>query len=134
MKTHIKLMVAVMALGSVGFANAVVTKGPTKIIVGQTYTAKARYAIPLSTYQRCQGPSPAALNIDLSPEIRESFGTEAGESSYMIAAVEALSACKNDMNADCKIVSASYKDFVSKEFIGFRACDATITVHGYRLR
>ncbi len=133
MKTQMKSVIAMLVLGTVGFANAAVVKGPTRIIVGQTYTATARYAAPLSTFERCEGPSPAALNLDLPAYVREYEGTIAGRSAYHIAVSEALSACKNDMNADCKIVSALYKDFVSTEFIGYKACDASITVHGYRM-
>jgi hypothetical protein len=133
MKKNMKIVLALLSITTNIYAQTV-TKGPSQIVVGQTYTAKARYSIPLTSFDRCLGPNPAALNADLLAHEQFNRGTVAGESAYLVAALESLNACKNDFNADCKIISASYKDYVSTEFIGFKACDATITVHGYRLK
>jgi hypothetical protein len=81
----------------------------------KTFVATARYENPLDTFERCDAFS------------------FAGISAARIAQDEAVNACKDEFNADCIVVSADYQDIVSTEFIGYKACSATVTVHGYKL-
>ncbi len=103
------------------------------IVVGRTYTATARFSQPLHTNQRCEGPSPTRYDSDFTDAIRYSEGSWAGFKAYESAAVEAMNACKIDYNSDCKIVAASYREIMSREFVGYKACEAKVVIHGYRL-
>ena len=110
-----------------------VVPGEPFFVVGQTYTATARFSQPLSTNHRCEGPSPSRYDSEFTNAIRFDEGSWAGFKAYELAAVEAMNACKIDYNSDCKIVAASYREIMSREFIGYKACEATVSIHGYRL-
>lgn len=110
-----------------------VVLGQTRIVVGKSYVSTARFSQPITGYERCVGPNPALLDLQIPESVRDQRGTFPGWNAYIKAASQGLSVCKNDYNSDCKIVSAKYTDIVSVEFIGYRACEAEVVVHGYRL-
>ncbi len=83
--------------------------------IGTSHSATCRYPYPLSTYQGCNEYTHA--------------GREAGD----CALDQALSDCKDEHNSDCVEVGTTYREIISTEFIGYKACEATVRVHGYRL-
>lgn len=128
-----KKTVPLTILMAAGFHSYAATEGLTHYMTGHTYLGKARYSQPLSSYEECVGPHPS-IYTDLHPEEWESQGypTEPGEKAFLRAAGDALGTCKNNYNANCKVVSARYRDVISIEFPGYRACEAVVVVHGYK--
>lgn len=122
-----------MTASTVSNAEVVVDK-KQQIIVGTSYVSTFRYSQPLTGVDICRGPNTAQLDNQIVQAQREDEGTWAGQQAYNLAASEALASCKNDYNSDCKIVSARYKDIISTEFIGYKACEAKVLVHGYKLK
>jgi hypothetical protein len=82
---------------------------------GQAYTRAARFEHPLDTYDSC-GPN-----------------SEAGYEAHQVALNEAMLACRQGYNADCVVTGTRYVTILSREFIGYKACEAQVTVHGYRM-
>jgi hypothetical protein len=82
--------------------------------VGGTYSSSCRYPYPLSTYQGC------------------SDYTHAGSEAAECARDQAFENCRNEYNSDCIEVGVTYREIVSLEFIGYKACEATVLVHGFR--
>jgi hypothetical protein len=83
--------------------------------VASTYTAKCRFERPLDTYESC-----------------DEFSC-AGNTARECAEDEALGQCKDEYNSDCVIVDIQYTTIISEDFIGYKACEAHVTVHGFRL-
>ena len=81
---------------------------------GNTYTVTFQYPNPLDTFERCDAYSGA--------------GRYAAEN----AEEEALEECRNDHNGDCISEGAVFRSILSVQFIGYKACAATVSVHGYR--
>ncbi len=133
MKKATLLAGLVMIAGAISNAEVVVDV-KQQIIVGTSYVSTFRYSQPLTGVDICRGPNSAQLDNQIVQHQRENDGTWAGQQAYNLAASEALASCKNDYNSDCKIVSARYKDIISTEFIGYKACEAKVLVHGYRLK
>ncbi len=84
-------------------------------VKGRHYTAKARFDHPLTTYERCTDWSAAGINA----EVR--------------ALEAAIDACERDFNLDCIHVTTIYKTVLSREFIGYKACEANVRVRGYQV-
>lgn len=126
-----KIVLIILML--VGFNSQAATEGSAHYIIGHAYTAKARYSQPLTGHEECVGPNPS-IYADLSPEewAYHGYPTEPGEHAFLLAAADALGACKDNYNADCKIVSAKYHYIISVEFPGYKACEAIVVVHGYK--
>lgn len=133
MKAFIFLAVAAVFMQAQAESNLKVVPGPQVVVIGQSYTATARFSQPLSTNHLCEGPSPSRYDYEFSNSVRLYEGSWAGYKAYEIAALSAMNACKIGFNSDCKIVAAAYQDIISMEFIGYKACEATVVVHGYRL-
>jgi|GEM_PF-3667212 len=106
---------------------AAVSISPVLPVLGHAYTATAQYPRPLDTFEACLGPDPASDSQLLTGV------TQAGLEAFLAAKQEALNACHNQYNADCKVVSAEYREIISLEFIGYKACEAKVVVHGYQL-
>ncbi len=82
----------------------------------QSYTATCRYEHPLSTWDGCRNY------------------TRAGAEARQCAEDEAILLCEQNYNTDCLFKGVKFKTIISHEFIGYKACEATVTVHGYRVR
>lgn len=82
--------------------------------VGGTYSSTCRYPYPLSTYQGCGDYTRA--------------GSEAAE----CARAQAFENCKDEYNSDCIEIGVTYREVLSLDFIGYKACEATVLVHGFR--
>ena len=123
-----KMIFAFLLIGQLALANGNTTVGPAHSTVAQTYTTISRFSQPLTGTEPCVGPDPAY------PEFSRYSETWPGVRAYEQAAAESFNACKNDFNSDCQVVSASYRDVISTEFIGYKACEARVVVHGYKLR
>ena len=82
---------------------------------GSTYTKVARFEHPLDTYESCSKRS------------------HAGSIAYEDAARDALLACRRGYNADCVEIGVAFRSVMSREFIGYKYCEAAVTVHGYRM-
>ena len=129
-----KMIIGLMMTASTVSNAEVVVDKKQQIIVGTSYVSTFRYSQPLTGVDICRGPNTAQLDNQIVQAQREDEGTWAGQQAYNLAASEALASCKNDYNSDCKIVSARYKDIISTEFIGYKACEAKVLVHGYKLK
>lgn len=81
---------------------------------GQLFVEKCRNVHPLSTYEDC--------HID----------SDSGYGAYLCALNDALIRCKNAANVDCVEIGASLRSIISHEFVGYKACEATVTVRGWR--
>ncbi|MGZ3695165.1 MAG: hypothetical protein ACXWQO_13580 [Bdellovibrionota bacterium] len=82
---------------------------------GTSYTKSYRFEHPLDTYDSCSGYS------------------EAGSEAEAGAENEAMLACQRDYNSDCVVIGRRFVTIMSHEFIGYKACEAQVTVHGYRM-
>lgn len=82
---------------------------------GQAYVRAARFEHPLDTYERCGAHS------------------HAGYEARQIALNEAMLACRQAYNADCIVTGTRFRTIMSREFIGYKSCEAQVTVHGYRM-
>lgn len=80
----------------------------------QLFTERCRNVHPLSTYERC------------------SMNSEYGYGAYLCALNDAEYRCKSAGNLDCVEVGVSLKNIVSQEFVGYKACEATVTVRGWK--
>lgn len=102
--------------------------------VGQYFTSTVHYSQPLTTFDTCLGANPAVTrnNWDYGRSVIEG-ATNAGAQAYSEAARIALNACEQKNNFKCLIVSAAYNDVISTEFIGYKACRATVTVLGIKV-
>lgn len=80
-----------------------------------TYVGRCRFEAPLDTYSSCAD------------------GTYAGERAFRCAEDEAISACQESYNSDCIPAGVHYRTIISQEFVGYKACEVTVLVHGYRL-
>lgn len=80
------------------------------------YITSCRYEHPLSTYDGCNAKS------------------SSGYFAYSCAVEEALSQCRSDYNIDCVVTAVTYRSIVSQEFIGYKACEASVRVRGYRIK
>lgn len=80
-----------------------------------TYMASCRFEQPLDTYSSCSEDSYAGLN------------------AFQCAREEAISKCKISYNADCIVVGFNFTSIISQEFVGYKACESKVYVHGYRL-
>jgi hypothetical protein len=96
-------------------AQAKTDKDVTVTAIGSQYTARARFDHPLATYDRCDG------------------FTVAGEMAELSALDAASDACQADFNLDCIHVSTTYTSVMSREFIGYKTCEAQVRVRGYKL-
>lgn len=83
---------------------------------GRSYVKTARFEHPLDTYDACSPHSYA--------------GAEARETAIR----EALLACRADFASDCVIKGTSFRAVMSREFIGYKYCEAKVTVVGFLLR
>ena len=83
--------------------------------VANTYVKTCRFERPLDTYDGCDDD------------------TWAGRQAEECAENEAVVACQNAYNSDCNVVGTTYKTIISEEFIGYKACEATVIVHGFRI-
>ncbi|MCU1441764.1 MAG: hypothetical protein JWP85_2761 [Rhodoglobus sp.] len=109
MKTQL-LTLAALALASAFGATAQAAN-----FTGTSYTKAYRFEHPLDTYDSCSNHSEA--------------GAEAEEG----AENEAMLACQQDYNSDCVVIGRRFRTIMSKEFIGYKSCEAQVTVHGYRM-
>ena len=82
---------------------------------GSTFTSSCRYEHPLDTYEGCAA------------------WTYAGQSAEECARARAMLDCRKAFSADCVLEGVTFSEILSLEFIGYKACEATVTVHGYRL-
>ena len=80
------------------------------------YGGSCRFENPLSSYESCEAWS------------------EAGETAAQCALERAMLKCRQDFNSDCVPQGAVYHTIISQEFIGYKACEARVLVHGFRLR
>jgi hypothetical protein len=111
MKT--KLMTLICFLTAFSPAAVLADSGGTAAV--ETYVSTCRYEHPLDTYESCEA------------------WTNAGQRASECARQEADFECRQGFNSDCVLVGTSYKVILSEDFIGYKACEATATVHGYRL-
>ena len=126
------LFLSFLMIQSPAFANGTASSGTATSVTTQNFTGVALYSQPLTGYERCQGPNPAIVESELPASGREYSGTTAGREAYSEAASLAINICKQNRNYDCRVVSAEYKDVVSTLFIGFKGCQATVVVRGYK--
>lgn len=80
----------------------------------QLFVEKCKNVHPLSTYEDC--------------DMRESYGYGA----YLCALNDAILRCRTAAYVDCHEVGATLKSIVSNEFVGYKACEASVTVRGWR--
>ncbi len=78
------------------------------------YTAIYQSSYPLAGYEKC------------------GFRGFIGQDAYEVAANEANAQCEEDGNLDCNEVSIRFKEIISTEFIGFKACEAKVVVRGWK--
>jgi hypothetical protein len=81
----------------------------------KTYTRSCRFEQPLNTFDRCDEDS------------------WAGHNAKECARDKAMQACGENYSSDCIVRSVVYQNYISREFIGYKACEVTISVHGYRV-
>lgn len=79
----------------------------------RSYTRTCRYEQPLTAYSGCNAHSGA------------------GAWAADCATHEAITDCQVDRNADCVVQGARYRSIISRDFIGYKACEVTIHVTGY---
>lgn len=80
----------------------------------QLFVEKCRNVHPLTTYDRC--------------DMHSSYGYGA----YLCALNDAMLRCRSAANVDCVEVGASLKSIISNEFVGYKACEANVTVRGWK--
>lgn len=81
---------------------------------GQLFVESCKNVHPLSTYEDCNGY------------------TNYGYGAYLCALNEAMLKCKAAAYVDCVELGRSFKNIISNEFVGYKACQATVTVRGWR--
>jgi hypothetical protein len=81
---------------------------------GHVYAATERATSPLTTYEACSEYS------------------DVGRMARHAAESDAVLECENDFNADCVVEGRKFRVIVSREFVGYRACEVTVYVHGYK--
>lgn len=79
------------------------------------FTGHGRYEHPLSTYEDCNPYTFAGIRAAAEAER------------------DARNQCHDAFNDDCVVVTTTYKPILSQEFIGYKACESTVIVHGYQL-
>lgn len=114
METKSKL-IGLMFLSLLGSHAAIAASSSRGGATQSSYTATCRFPYPLDTYDQCDEFSSA--------------GSEAEE----CARNQALVDCRNESNSDCVSEGATYEQIVSTEFVGYKACEATVHIHGYRV-
>ena len=108
-QTFLNLAIFAASLGS--FADA----SSDAHAKANTYVANCRFEQPLDTYSFCN------------------LNTYAGANAYQCALEEAMAKCKISYNADCIIIGANFTNIISHEFVGYKACEAKVYIHGYQL-
>ncbi|MES2769971.1 MAG: hypothetical protein V4596_12570 [Bdellovibrionota bacterium] len=81
---------------------------------GNLFVEKCRNTHPLSSYEDC------------------SINTNSGYGAYLCALDEATIRCRSAGNVDCVELGVTFKNIISNEFIGYKACEAKVTVRGWR--
>ena len=95
--------------------SALAAVSPDAQAKANTYVANCRFEQPLDTYSYCNEHSYAGAN------------------AYECAREEALAKCKISYNTDCIVVGVNFTNIISQEFIGYKACEAKVYIHGYQL-
>lgn len=85
-------------------------------VISSIYKVTCPYEGPLMTSQNCDNKSYA--------------GYKAKECAF----AQALQQCEEDYNTDCVEKTTTYKEYISLEFVGYKACQATVTIRGYRMK
>jgi len=80
-----------------------------------TYVSRCRFNHPLHSYQGCTA------------------STSAGQSAEECAINEARVKCRLEFNSDCMHVGTSYITVSSRDFPGYRGCEAQVYYRGYRI-
>jgi hypothetical protein len=80
----------------------------------QLIVEKCKNVHPLSTYQDCN------------------MHSDYGYGAYLCALNDAMITCKSDAFVDCHEIGVQLRSIISNVFVGYKACEATVTVRGWR--
>lgn len=155
----ILILTLLCGISKVAEAQGVVT-GRLRPMEGQSFVSTARYSQPLTGHAICLGPNPATSEWFRSSQTGEWYQMSQygerfkvyisgnwyrmstasewlpispGQMAFISAVDAAMNECQMLFHSGCRVASAKYKDFISTEFVGYKACEATVVVHGYRL-
>jgi hypothetical protein len=108
-----KMKFLILTLGFIAISTTAFA-APNRNIIAKDFQSTCRFEHPLDTYDGCNKNS------------------HAGETAFECAKDDAMADCRNEYFSDCIVVGARYKTIISREFFGYKACEVTVLMRGYR--